>query len=90
MEEQVRKIRFTQNARDERSGKQGYNGQEASVISSVADRFVGAGVAVDVEPEALQEKSVEELKKEAEALGVDLTGHKGSKKDIIQTIEKGA
>ena len=90
MEEQTRTIRFTQNAKDERTGVQGYNGEEKTVLASLANRFVGGGVAVDVEPTALEDKSVEELKADAEALGIDLTGHKGSKDEIIKTIKKGA
>lgn len=89
MEEQVRTIRFTTNARDDRSGMQGYNGEEKTVIYSVAERLVGGGVAIDTEPAALKEKSMDELKESAEALDIDLTGKKGSKAEVAEAIKKG-
>lgn len=88
VEEATRKVRFVKNWMDARTGVTAYNGDEKTMLAGVAGRAVATGAAVDVSPEALEAKSVEELKIEADALNVDLTGNKGSKQDIIGAIEK--
>lgn len=88
VEEATRKVRFTTNWMDARTGMNAYNGDEKTMLAGVAGRAIATGAAVDVSPEALENKSVEELKAEAGALNVDLTGNKGSRKDIIEAIEK--
>ncbi len=88
VEEATRKVRFTANWMDSQTGVNAYNGDEKTMLAGVAGRAIATGAAVDVSPEALEAKSVEELKIEADALNVDLAGSKGSKKDIIGAIEK--
>lgn len=88
MEDATRKVRFTKNWMDKQTGINAYNGDEKTMLAGVAGRAIASGAAVDVSPEALEAKSFEELKAEAEALHVDLTGSKGSKHDIIEAIEK--
>ncbi len=88
VEEETRKVRFTANWMDNQTGVNAYNGDERTMLAGIAGRAVSSGAAVDVSQEALESKSVEELKTEAAGMNVDLTGSKGSKQDIIEAIEK--
>lgn len=87
---QTKKVRFIRNWQDPRSRITRYNGDEVTMIASAADRATRSGAAVEVEQETLEDMTVEQLKTEAEKLGVDLTGKKGSKKEIIDAIKEGA
>lgn len=88
MEKATRKVRFTANWMDKQTGVNAYNGDERTMLAGIGGRAVSSGAAVDLSPEVLEEKTVDELKTDAETLGVDLTGKKGSKNDIVDAIEK--
>lgn len=61
MEEQVKTVRFVENAVDRKTNINYVGGQEATMLASVADRMLGAGVAVEVaeSAEAMRQRLVE-------------------------------
>ena len=85
MAQATKKVRFIRNALDQRSGVSFTAGAERTLITSVADRHVAAGTAIEIGPEALEEKTVDELRVEADLAGVSLAGV-SKKTDIISRI----
>lgn len=75
MADKVQTIRFTQNAKDSRSSVPYVAGQEATVLSSVADRLVKAGVAKEVRGQSAEAaedpRTVETLREQASAKNVE-------------------
>ncbi len=88
MEEQTRTIRFVHNAMDRFTGAQYSGGNVRTLPADVAQRFVGAGVAVEEgeasaenvptiqvpAPHGLEDLTVAQLKDKAKAEGVDVSG----------------
>jgi hypothetical protein len=79
------KVAFTQNAVDPETLVNYWRGDVKELDPAAAGRMVGADLAVPLEQSDLKQKNVEELKEDAAALGVDVSGKK-SKEDIAKEI----
>jgi hypothetical protein len=79
------KVAFTQNAVDPETLVNYWRGQVEELEPAAAGRMLGADLAVRVDQEDLKKKNVDELKQDANALGVDVSGKK-SKEEIAKEI----
>lgn len=79
------KVAFTENALDEATQVNYWRGETHDLPGDNAMRLVSSGVAVVVEEEELKQKSAEELKADADALGVDVSGSE-KKADIVKKL----
>lgn len=65
-------------------------GQRAELPAADANRLIVADFAVSLEDDDLKSQSVEDLKEDAEVLGVDTSGgKKSSKADLAKAIQEG-
>lgn len=79
------KVAFKQNAVDPETKINYWRGEVVDLDPDAAGRLVGADLAVEVDEEELKQKNVDELKADAEALGVDVSG-KQKKDEIAKEI----